>query len=165
MRKISWLLAVVFSVMMILVAVPSQAMAAEISSQPGKATAAAQVLGNDLDANLAQPSDLEEDMVTPLASTALISFAVVRPNATLARGFQAISSSSLGVGFYDVRFNRDVRGCSYVATIGDAVAGPAITGQISVSPRSGANNGVFIRTTNSSGTQQNLGFHLYVACP
>ncbi|MGD1714387.1 hypothetical protein [Dapis sp. BLCC M172] len=61
MRKISWLLAIVFSVMMMLVAVPSQAMAAEVQlaqAQPSKAEVLAQ-LDQQMQVAQAQPSKAE----------------------------------------------------------------------------------------------------------
>jgi hypothetical protein len=99
------------------------------------------------------------------ALTADQRYAVVNTNGTLARSLGAVSAKKVGAtGTYEVIFNRNVSACAYIGTIGSALATGATTGQISVSPRSGNVNGVFIRTANSAGTNTDLGFHLAVLC-
>jgi hypothetical protein len=92
-------------------------------------------------------------------------FAVVASNGVTVRGRKVVSSALLGTGFYQVVFNRDVRNCAYVATIGDPANGSETPGEITVATRVGNNNGVFVSTHNSAGVLQNHGFHLIVLCP
>ena len=69
-------------------------------------------------------------------------------------------------GHYEVIFERNVRSCVYVATIGSPGAvGESAPGLISTAGRNGARNGVFLDTRNSSGGHASRGFHLVVNCP
>ncbi|XTZ13361.1 hypothetical protein ACQSSU_17635 [Micromonospora echinospora] len=97
-----------------------------------------------------------------LATT--VSFAVVTPDGQLARGQDVVSVTRYGAGQYEVLFNRNVSRGAYVATIGDAqdCCIPA-AGEISVAPRLGTVNGVFVQTRNSTGAAVDRGFHLHVA--
>jgi hypothetical protein len=92
-------------------------------------------------------------------------FAVVNANGTLARGLGAVSSQRLALGAYEVIFNRNVRDCAYVATIG--LSGSAFSsppGEITVVGRVTSANGVFLTVSNSAGAPTDLGFHLAVHC-
>jgi hypothetical protein len=61
-------------------------------------------------------------------------------------------------GAYEVDFDRDVSGCAYNAT-------PFDQGYTAiVEPRSGNVDGVFVYTSNSSGTPTNEAFYLTVTC-
>jgi len=101
--------------------------------------------------------------------------AVVRRDGTLARGKGALSATQFGVdsGTYGVRFDRDVTSCVYTATIGlsavqDSPTGTSPPGEITVAPlseASGAPNGVFVSTHNSTGTTESRAFHLALNCP
>jgi hypothetical protein len=92
-------------------------------------------------------------------------FAVVNANGTLARGFRAVSSQRFAVGRYAVIFNRNVRRCAYVATMGlSGSVGFSPPGQISVVGLVSNANGVFIAVSNSAGADADLGFHLAVHC-
>ena len=98
-----------------------------------------------------------------LPPTAQAFFAVVNANGTLARGFQALSATSLGVGVYQVLFSHDITGSAYIGTIGlSGSLGSSPPGQIAVVGRAGAPNGVFVQTFNAAGAPANLGFHLAV---
>ena len=103
-------------------------------------------------------------------------WAVVRRDGTLARGKGALSATQFGVdsGTYGVRFDRDdVTRCVYTATIGlsavqDSPTGTSPPGEITVAPlseASGAPNGVFVSTHNSTGTTESRAFHLALNCP
>jgi hypothetical protein len=93
-------------------------------------------------------------------------FAVVNSNGSLARGLGAVSSRGTGlIGNYEVIFNRDVRNCAYVATIGRFNTGVAAPGEITVASRGGNNNGVFLTLKDSAGNRRAEGFHLVVTCP
>jgi hypothetical protein len=98
-----------------------------------------------------------------LPPTAQAFFAVVNANGTLARGFQALSATRLGVGVYQVLFSHDITGSAYIGTIGlTGSLGGSPPGQISVVGRAGAPNGVFVQTFNSAGAPADLAFHLAV---
>jgi hypothetical protein len=93
-------------------------------------------------------------------------WAVVNVDGTLARGRGATSSDSLGVdGQYEVAFNRNVSNCAYVATLGDATASTGAEGVVTVAPRDGNANAVFVQTFDVlTGTETNLPFHLVALC-
>jgi hypothetical protein len=98
-----------------------------------------------------------------LPPTAQVHFAVVNSNGTLARGFQVISSTRLGLGWYQVVFNHDLRGSAFIATLG--LTGSVYTspsGEIAVVGRTGLSNGVFVQTWNSAGARADRSFHLAV---
>jgi 3-deoxy-D-manno-octulosonic acid (KDO) 8-phosphate synthase len=68
-------------------------------------------------------------------------------------------------GSYEVIFRRNVTGCIYVATIGNAGAGNPLHGSIVVAARAGNVNGVFVETRDSpTGPLSDRPFHLFVNC-
>jgi hypothetical protein len=90
-------------------------------------------------------------------------FAVVNADGTLARGFRAASAQRLGLGNYEVVFNRDVTAAAYVATIGlSGAIGAANPGEITVVGRAGNTKGIFVTTHSSAGAPADAGFHLAV---
>jgi hypothetical protein len=92
-------------------------------------------------------------------------FAVVASNGALVRGNAATSSTRLGVGTYEVIFNRAVAGCEYNAGLSDIdFSGTIPPGEVSVAKRSGNRRGVFVKTRNSAGTDADSPFHLIVSC-
>jgi hypothetical protein len=93
-------------------------------------------------------------------------WAVVNTDGTLARGRGATSADSLGVdGQYEVVFNRNVAGCAYAATLGDAAASTGAEGVVTVAPRDGNANAVFVQTFDVlTSTEADLPFHLVVFC-
>jgi hypothetical protein len=90
--------------------------------------------------------------------------AVVTGAGLLARGRGVTSATRVAVGRYQVIFNRDVRGCAYVATIGDAGAAAPQAGQLETSQLASNVNGVSLRTQNSDGNPADRAFHLLVSC-
>ncbi len=98
-----------------------------------------------------------------LALTTQTSFAVVGSNGTLVRGFEAVSATRLGTGYYQVVFNHDLTGSAFVASTG-------FTGSLYVPPpgiavvvgRTGIPNGVFVATYNANGSRVDRAFHLAV---
>jgi hypothetical protein len=95
--------------------------------------------------------------------TAQAFFAVVDSAGALARGFQAVSATSLGVGTYQVLFTHNITRSAYIGTIGlPGSIGTSPPGIITVVGRAGATNGVFVQTFNAGGALANLGFHLAV---
>ena len=99
-----------------------------------------------------------------LAPKARPAWAHINADGTLARSSGGVTSASLGVdGQYSVNFGRDVSGCAYVATIdyGDS----ANEGEVSVSPRDGNVNAVFVQTfLFSPAMDSDLPFYLAVFC-
>jgi hypothetical protein len=91
-------------------------------------------------------------------------WAVVDSTGTLQRHSAAtVSSSSLGTGFYQVIFNRDVSGCAFVGAVSDTSFSSPL-GFFSASKRSGNANGIFIETANTAGTATSEPFHVAVFC-
>lgn len=91
-------------------------------------------------------------------------FAVINSNGTFARGDGVSSVARLGLGTYQVIFNRNVTRCVYTATIGPAAAAGVPAGVAGVAPRAGNVNGVFVQTRNLAGAGADLPFYLYVGC-
>ena len=90
--------------------------------------------------------------------------AVISNIGATVRGRGTASSAQTGPGQYEVIFDRDVRGCVYVATLGDeSAAGPG-NGQISVTSAAANVNGVRVVTRDSEGAVANRSFHLVVSC-
>jgi hypothetical protein len=74
------------------------------------------------------------------------------------------ASSHLATGTYQVDFNRNVTGCSYLATIGNPAAGASPPGEITTALRVTTTNAVFVQTFDSMGTVSDRNFHLAVFC-
>jgi hypothetical protein len=136
------------------------------------ANRAAQVAAAPDDGSSGQPPVSKEDkaraQVVPGTTagqppTAQAHFAVVGSNGTLVRGFQVVSSTRLGLGWYQVVFNHDLTGSAFVATLG--LTGSLYTsppGEIAVVGRTGLPSGVFVQTFNSAGERADRSFHLAV---
>ena len=90
--------------------------------------------------------------------------AVVTGAGLLARGRGVTSATRAGEGRYQVIFNRDVRGCTYIASIGDAGAAAPAAGLVETSQLATNVNGVSLRTQNSNGAPTDRPFHLIVVC-
>ncbi|MET8353364.1 hypothetical protein [Micromonospora sp. NPDC005206] len=95
---------------------------------------------------------------TLAASTSIV---VVNANGTKARGVGTVIK--YGVGQYEVQFGHIVTTGTFAATVGraDSCCVPP-SGEVSVAPRLGTPNGVFVQTRNSAGAAADLGFHLVV---
>jgi len=90
--------------------------------------------------------------------------AVISSAGATVRGRGVASSAQTGTGQYQVIFDRDVRQCFYVATLGDESASAPGTGQIAVTSEASNVNGVRVLTRDSAGTGANRSFHLIVSC-
>jgi len=90
--------------------------------------------------------------------------AVISDVGATVRGRGVASSAQTGTGQYQVIFDRDVRQCTYFATLGDESASGPGTGQIAVTSAASNVNGVRVVTRDSDGTQANRSFHLLVNC-
>ena len=92
-------------------------------------------------------------------------FAVVNANGTKLRGRAVASTSKIGTGVYDVRFNRNISKCAWTGTVGlgtfGGSTGPA---EITISGRAGTNNGLFVTTFNAAGNPTDQPFIATVIC-
>jgi hypothetical protein len=107
------------------------------------------------------------DLSAPARTSLGQLWAVVNADGTLARARGATASAWLEVdGQYEVLFGQDVSNCSYFATIGGATStATGDQGQVSVAPRVGKTNGVFVQTFDLvTAAEANLAFHLAVFC-
>ena len=105
----------------------------------------------------------------PPGPTGIALWAVVYPNGELAYGNGVTGSESLfsdsGNGTYQVNFTQDVSACGYTASLGYAnSSGSAPPGTVTVAGRAGVPNGVYVQTSNATGTLTNMSFHLVVQC-
>jgi hypothetical protein len=93
-------------------------------------------------------------------------FAVVDWEGKLRRGLHAVSATKLGIGYYEVVFDRNVRRGAYVATTGghgyEGVPSAAVA---NVMGRANDPRGVFVFVSDLTGAPIAAGFHLVVICP
>jgi hypothetical protein len=79
--------------------------------------------------------------------------------------YHVTASSNLATGQYDVRFSHSIGGCAWVGTVGfGTFGGNTGAAEITITGRSGTNNGLFVTTANSAGTLANEPFHVIVIC-
>jgi hypothetical protein len=84
---------------------------------------------------------------------------------SLDRGNGVTSTTKSDTGDYQVRFNKNVRGCVYVATVGlPGSLGVELPGQIGVVGENASVRGVWIDTYDSLGNESDRSFHLLVDC-
>lgn len=92
-------------------------------------------------------------------------FAVVNANATLLRGKGVASTAHLGTGVYDIRFTRNLSSCAWTGTVGFGTFGGSTgAAQITITGRSGTNNGLFVTTFNAAGVATDEPFTAIVIC-
>jgi hypothetical protein len=96
-----------------------------------------------------------------LPATAL--WAVIATTGAMSRSSHVTSSEKVAAGQYVVIFDRDVKACAFVGSLGGTAA-ESVVGQISATRRSINANGVFVRTYDSAGTAADKSFHLAVFC-
>ncbi len=102
---------------------------------------------------------------SPSATVPQRVFAVVNADGTTLRGKAVASTTTLSTGTYDVRFNRNITACSWVGTVGlGSFSGSTGAGMITITGRSGTNNGLFVTTFDSTGAPANLPFAADVIC-
>ncbi|GAC1405850.1 MAG: hypothetical protein NVSMB64_11020 [Candidatus Velthaea sp.] len=93
--------------------------------------------------------------------------AIVNADGSMAVGPAGAFSDNLGgsnPGSFEVIFPSNITRCVYTATLGDAFAGVAPPGFITVDLRFNNPNGVFVSTYNTSGARAYRSFHLHVQC-
>ncbi len=122
--------------------------------------------GSKLKADSIGGGSIKESSLGPVQ--ALAHQAVVTGAGVFARGRGVSSAVRTGAGRYTVVFDRDVRGCVYVATVGDVSAAGPGTGTASVGSNPTNANAVDVRTVtyNAGGNpvDENRAFHLLVSC-
>jgi len=123
---------------------------------------------NSFGANAVKESSLDAAQFRQVPSSVVTDgvtrHGVVSNVGALVRGRGITGSSQSGPGQYVVIFDRDVRGCTYFATLGDeSAAGPG-NGQVSVTSAAANVNGVRVVTRDSAGEFANRSFHLLVNC-
>ncbi len=90
--------------------------------------------------------------------------AIVGAAGVLKLGPAGSSATFLGTGTYEVDFPSDISQCVYTATIGTSPASflqPAI---VTVTPRSGNANGIFVQTFSPAGAAESHPFNIHVQC-
>jgi hypothetical protein len=94
------------------------------------------------------PLQLEADRAVADLTALIASHqaAVVSANGKLVRGFKAVRAKRLGVGTYEVVFNRRVDKSAYSATLATPDISGAPSGWISLSPRLGNPQAVYVTT-------------------
>jgi hypothetical protein len=102
----------------------------------------------------------------PVANAAegMVRWAVVSASGQLIRSHNVTSVARTSSGRYQVVFNRDVRNCAYIASLGDPSASGPSTGLIATSSLPSNVNGVAVRTAAPNGDAGNRSFHLIVPC-
>ncbi|MFI0791283.1 hypothetical protein ACH4OY_01070 [Micromonospora rubida] len=136
------------------------------TGQPGTRPAAPAGQPTVTPAEAAQARAALREGVSPSFVAGSTSFAVVSSAGVLLRGRDSVSATRYGPGQYQVIFNHTLVRGGHVANIGDAVdccIPPA--GEVSVAPRLGTPNGVFVQTFNSAGAPSDRPFHLAVFTP
>jgi hypothetical protein len=107
-----------------------------------------------------------EGITTPESYGARELFAVVDWEGKLRRGLHAVSTKSLGVGYYEVIFDRNVRRGAYVVTTGGhGYEGVPPAAVANVMGRANDPRAVFVFVSDLTGAPIAAGFHLVVICP
>ena len=113
------------------------------------------------------PAGPKGDKGDPGASATPL-FAVVDGRATtptIVRGAHAISASRFSPGRYFVTFDRNVRACAYVATIGlPGSAGSEQAGFITTVAANANVNAIGVTTDDTTGAAADRSFHVNVVC-
>jgi hypothetical protein len=122
--------------------------------------------GSKLRADSIGGGSIKESTLGPVQ--ALAHQAVVTGAGVLARGRGVTSVVRTAAGRYQIAFDRDVRGCVYVATVGDVGAAGPGTGTASVASNPANAMAIDVRTVtyNAGGNpvDENRPFHLLVSC-
>ena len=122
--------------------------------------------GNDVAGNrLGGGAIKEESLGTVNFARGVESSAVVSPQGAVVRSTGGATAVRTAEGRYSVIFGRDMRSCTYVATIGDESAGGTGSGLVSVATNAINPNAVNVRTANAmNNNSADRSFHLIVSC-
>jgi hypothetical protein len=111
---------------------------------------------------------LQESAVASAAGTLGVNTktysAIVGGAGVLKLGPAGSSAKQLATGQYEVDFPSDVSVCVYTATIGTSPASFLAPGIVTVTPRSGVPDGIFVQTFSVTGTPANNPFNIHVQC-
>jgi hypothetical protein len=93
-------------------------------------------------------------------------WAVVTSTGILERGEGAVSAKRNTAGDYTVKFESEVNGCAFVASLGSPAAGAPPTGFAATARASNDSNNqkVNVVTRTENGTKSDRSFHLVVVC-
>jgi hypothetical protein len=91
-------------------------------------------------------------------------FAVVDAPGTLARGNGVVSVANPFSGVYDLVFDRNVSGCTYLVSPGGTGANQTTAYDVAASRLDGNANGVRVQTKDPGGLNTDEPFHLVVDC-
>ena len=141
----------------------------------GKSIRNSSVTGADIRNGALASRDMKRDSIGGIAvkesrlgvvpqAEGLSNHAVVTAQGVLARGRGVGSVARTGAGRYQVIFNRDIRACAFVTSLGDAGAAGPPEGQASTSALATNANAVAVRTESSNGNPADRPFHLIVSC-
>jgi len=91
--------------------------------------------------------------------------AVVGPNGGEIRGIGLRSVGHPNPGVYIPRFNRNIKKCAWVGTVGrGGFSGTSGPGLVTITGRNGTNNALYVETYDVDGNLTNLPFHVIVVC-
>ncbi|MBJ7471833.1 MAG: hypothetical protein JHD16_11060 [Solirubrobacteraceae bacterium] len=124
------------------------------------------VTGPKLSESSVSTTKLADESVTraKLALDARPMFAVVQPNGTLARSSaHVVSSTRTAEGIYEVKLDRDVTQCAYVASAGSAGA-PLQEGIASADQLVNQADTINVTTSTTTGVRADRPFHVTVVC-
>lgn len=92
-------------------------------------------------------------------------WAVVDADGNLVRGKGVVKSEKLATGFYRLTFNRNVRGCAYIASVGWIFSGEiGASGPDPGVPLELQRTQVWVQTRASGAMAADIPFHLLVKC-
>ncbi|WP_271199764.1 hypothetical protein [Methylopila turkensis] len=117
--------------------------------------------------NTPPPGARAQPNVDPTDLGMALMSAAINADGTIARGEGVIATGTtkLGLGVYEVGFDRDITRCAYAVTVGESSIGSATPAAAGVTRRSGNDNGVFIQIDNAiDGTNVDRDFFVLVYC-
>lgn len=97
----------------------------------------------------------------PAGEAATKLFASINEAGALVRGSGVVSSERTTTGFYNVAFNKDIRQCVYVATVGNDTFSP-VPAILSTDPLTSTT--VRVRSESNAGAPYDRPFYLAVLC-
>ena len=122
--------------------------------------------GNDIAADRLGGGAIKESTLgTVNFSRGVENSAVVNEAGAVIRSTGGATALRTAPGRYTVIFGRDMRNCTYVATIGDESSGGTGSGLVSVATNAINPNAVNVRTANAANNNSaDRSFHLIVSC-
>jgi hypothetical protein len=90
--------------------------------------------------------------------------AIVGSGGVLRLGPSGSNAILIATGTYEVDFPSDVSLCVYRATIGTSPASFLAPAIVTVTPRGGTPDGIFVQTFSINGTSENHPFNIQIQC-